>query len=280
MSMVTPVQLYPYLAAAQSATRAAKRARTAYETYGPGAKKAASTIYAAYKRYKRAKGRSYRARVSDIGNNVDADNAKRAVGSTVGSSNSRTLNSLNLVALEKTTTNEIDKRQRDLVRFVGTKICIQIANELSDSTPLVVNFAVVHPRDQNTVNNDKFFRSFGNERSQDFGITLSANDLHCLPINTDRYTVLTHKRIKLGGYNVTTANRFKTQNYDTFKEMSLWVPINRQLRYPATGSQPEQGNVFLVWWCDQFLQPAGSSTVADVMAYDIKAYKYFKETFN
>lgn len=255
---------------------AAKSVRSAYQKYGEPGKRAARTIYGAYKKYKASK--SYTSRVSQVGNPVDTDNAKRAVGSLVGALDSRTLQSLNMVALDKTTTNEIDKRQRDLVRFIGTKVCIQFRNDLTE--PITVNVAVLHPRDQNTVSADKFFRSFGNERSQNFSTALSANELHCLPVNTDRYTVLKHQRMILGDIPASASARYGTNNNNSWKEVSFWIPLKRQLRYPSTGSQPEQGNVFLVWWCDKFLQPAGSTPTPDILSYDVKVYKYFKETFN
>lgn len=250
-----------------------KRARHLYESYGPKARSAARTIKSAWKKYK-----SYKDRVKEIGRSTGMGNAKRSVGSVADVHSTRTLQQLNLVALSKTSTNEIDKRQRDLIDFVGTKVCMQMANETTD--PLTVNVAVIHPKDIQTVDGSNFFRAYGTKRGQDFSVSLSGNEMHCLPINADIYTILKHYRFTLDA--VEGAQNFTSTNGKSYRELSFYVPLKRQLRYVSEGDTTlaETGNVYLVWWCDKFLSAATTSPTASAMAVDVKAYKYFKETPN
>lgn len=263
------------LFASDAAYRGVKRARKAYEEYGPAAKKAAKTIGKAWKKYK-----SYRERTKEIGNAPGTANCKRALGTEVSTISTRDLQAINLVSLAKTTSNEITGRQRDLVDFRGSKICMQLANE--STKPLCVNVAVVHPKDVQSVSQVNFFRGYGTERSQDFSNNLSANEFHCLPINSDIYTVLIHKRFMLDPVE-SASPTFSSGSGKSYRDLQFYVSLKRQLRYVHNGpdnTMAETGNTYLVWWCDEFLDPSGATGTAGAMRCDVKVYKYFKETAN
>lgn len=261
---------------ARSAERAYRRATSAYRKYGPAAYKSAAKVQAAWRGYK-----AWKKRTAEIGNDVGSSSTKKATGANVGTTNSRDLNRLNIVALAKTTTNAIDGRQRDVVNFRGSRICLSLMNETTE--PLTVSYAVVCPRNAPIVQNEKFFRAFGTERSQDFTTALSAHELNCLPINADEYTILKHSKFTLAPA-VGAANA-AGNNANSYKNLQFYIKIGKQLRYFSDGDATQQtwaitGNCWLVWWCDKMLAPSGAGSSTGAMKHDVRIYKYFKETLN
>ena len=161
-----------------------------------------------YRRAAKVIGKAWRARarrrasMARIGTTPGTAQCKRAsVAKDTFTGSTRTLYFTELQDITKTTTNEIDKRQRDVVKLSGVKLCIEV-NHLQ-TAPLLVNYAIVYDKRSNdgttTVNTGDFFRANGGtQRAKDFSTVLSSAEFHCLPLNTDRFTVLWHKRFKLG----------------------------------------------------------------------------------
>lgn len=197
---------------------------------------------------------------------VNADNTLR---------NTRTLIQQDLSLIPFTGSNVISGRQREMCNLRGIKICMSVLNVLSH--PLLFNVAVIAPKDSNDgVSTTEFFRGFGADRSQDFDVALSAAEFHCLPINTDKYTVLWHYRRQLNPVAGTAT--YSTQSGKSYTFINKYVKIKRQIRFDYSTGVAENGRIFLVFWADRF---AGAKTSAAlVSAYSTQEHHvtYFRES--
>lgn len=208
-----------------------------------------------YKRYPRARnyyGKSRRllakkARFSrrQIGERVGIDNAKHTIISQASGSLSfdRAMTSQELTDISQGTGENF--RLRRLINMRGWKICMEFINFGTEACYL--NVAVLHHKQLETVETSDFFGNKGYERAIDFGDpSLDALQYHCLPINTDNYVILRHKRYKLvagtqsGGTNDLTGSNHMNLNW--------YVPLKRQLRYDQDGTAVESGQCWLVYW--------------------------------
>lgn len=177
--------------------------------------------------------------------------------------------------------SNINNRLRDIVQFVGVKICMSFLLNSSANTPLgqhtFINVAVVSPKDQQLAGNDaipneKFFRGNGSGRGQDFGTALTAMELRCNPINTDRYVV--HKHFKK------TLKPFSSTEGSNATLFEFYVPVNRQIRYESSAADPDGANMYVVYWADFQDKPAGSPTITGNINHQMKIIQYFKEPRN
>lgn len=236
--------------------------------YGPTVYRSANKIakWAAgryRKRYTMRKGRGYlrgakRMRFSpkSFGEQVGTSLTKQRImnNQNTTNQNTRTLYALNLTAIPKGQGR--NQRERTLVNYRGAKCCISMRNNAN--TPMYMNWAVVHPKvDESTPpSTTNFFRSNGNERGQDFDNTLSSQQFHCLKINTDKFTILKHKRFRLGPAN--NISDYGTQTGNSFKNIEWYIKIKRQLRYETDASTlPVTGNVYLLHWADRMFDDSG-----------------------
>lgn len=190
--------------------------------------------------------------------------------------NTRTLYSENITNLEQGT--GIGQRDRRVANISGWKFCIELKSLSND--PLYANLAVIAPKDSagGGVPVEDFFRSSTstNNRAVDFGIALNSNELHCLPINTDRYTVLKHQRHRIipqGSGTTTTVSL----NGFSYKNLSWWVPFRRQIRY-EDNTTPEAGNVYFVYWFDRFGANSGAAVATAEIAMTTRIITYFRHT--
>lgn len=139
--------------------------------------------------------------------------------------------------------SDIDQRERDLIFYRGLKYCFNydsLTTAGGDYQSLMVNFAIVSRKDavDSQVNlADDFFRAGGNSRSQDFSTPTNALDRHCLPLNSDKFHIWTHKRFKL--------HRRTGQGHGD-KYFSGYIPINRQIRFD--GANKTNGTLFCLTW--------------------------------
>jgi len=223
----------------------------------------------------RARRRSKRKKTEHIGETPGVDAAKTHVlqdASGPSGQSTRTLYFEDCTQVPKTSTNEINGRQRDIVNYRGFKVCQEWKNK--SSFPLLCNVAVIALKgdaDSPTLSTD-FFRGYGSDRNLNFGDGLESLDFHCKPINTDKYTVVKHMRFKLGSAAGNDSEGFHDLPNYAMKE--FYVPINRQLRYRGNGTCHTP--FFLVHWCDEFQTPGGTpgQPVVD-FAQNVTAY--FKE---
>jgi len=264
-----------------SAATAGKRARMAYKmgkTYGPSAYSAAKTIAMRYRKYKQSKAK----RRTRIGEEQGTSTTKRDRTFFIENQalSTRTLYVRNLTDIERTTTNDIDKRQRDIVNFRGVKLCFEIENN-NTTVPLIWHYAVISPKGSNTdvsnVGNKLFRASEGNQRFTSFGTALSSIEFDCLPINSDRWVILTHKKFMLGGRSNPGADQ---QTW--FRTIQDYVKVNRQLRYndDATVGVQCETPILCVWWCDYFSTAGGTSIVPSALQVSERHINYWNEPTN
>lgn len=245
-----------------TAIRAARRIQRVWR----GRKRRQNHKLLAAKRYK------FSAR--NVGAPVGVSNAKRStVVDDTANFNSRSLDVKSLLQIAAGTS--INTRERHIINVRGIKICCEIKN--TTAAPFYVNLAILAPKGNATgVVTTDFFRDSGPTRARDFDTTLTSNELHCLPINADRYTVLRHKRFRLVPGNAATATQ-SHQGY-SYANYDVYIPIKRQIRYDtASSADPESGNIFVCHWGDRFDTAGGAASVANEYRVTMYAVTYFKE---
>lgn len=263
----------------------AKRFKAAYSLGAYAYANRAKIRYAARKigrAYRKYKGRSRKRMFSrtNVGERVGTGGAKRNFvvrDTVVNSLATRTLLIADLNEIPEG--NVLQSRERKIVNCRGYKLCMELRNQAQG--PLYVNVAVLSPKNGNTgVGTSDFFRWSANDvRSIDFGdVTLTSNEYHCLPINSDKYTVLRHKRYVLGENGSTS---FEDRNRANYANVDWWIPLKRQIRY-ETGAQEstQTGEVYCVMWCDNWGTAAGAGSTADQLAYTRRFVNYFREPKN
>lgn len=250
--------------------------RVAYANRGK-VSKAARTIGRAWRRSRKASRKRKTWSRQHIGERVGTSTSKRDNIREIGlrSLNSRTLDVTNLTDnLSKATgLNEVNARQRQIVNLRGIKFCFTHQNR--EPTPYVLHYAVLNPKgDQSGVGTTDFFRGHENERAQNFANVLTGLQFECLSINTDRFNVVLHKRIRLvpdsSGFG------FVTNSGNNWGSYHKYIPIKRQIRYNTTG-QTIDGSLYLVIWCDSILTATGTTPVSNAMQIAEHHVMYFKE---
>lgn len=256
-------------------SRARKRSRTtAFRASGFVARQAARRIYRWYRKRKKRSARS------KIGDPAGKSSCKRDATfiEQYSLKSSRTLYLQNLTDLERSDTdNVLNRRQRDIVNFRGVKLCFEVANAIS-TAPMHFNYAVISPRGRNIANTvsditNSFFRGDQSLRNKDFGTARSGLELHCNPINTDKWHVLTHKRYTLHPANSTSGAKY-------WRSIQKYVKLNKQIRYDMTQANIElqcETPLLLVWWCDQFGTAANDPVVNNSMRVAQRHISYFRE---
>lgn len=241
--------------------------------------------------------------LNKIGRKRNTSNSKRSdnnINNTgTDALDTRTLYALDLTRLIKDN-DRSDARHNDIVNLNGVKLCIDMWNNLSDGTPITnmlnVNMAVVHPKNLATtaitsgpnmrfatgegIETTKFFRSSDGSRGEAFNNTRTSQEMHCSPINTDKFDVLSHKRFKLANLNNPNLSQGKG-----YKSIMKWIPIRRQLTYmdynattnPNTNAAIRDDRIFLLIWCDSFTATTGTSPTPEALNLRAKVIKYFRE---
>lgn len=146
---------------------------------------------------------------------------------------------------------EPNERMRDTVYLSGIRINLSYNNIAESELPIYLNWALICPKSQNLVTNANFFRGLTNERGTDFDDpALGALDYHCLGINIDEYTVLKHKRIKLGPKNQDAAGFVGGRSYYSGCH---YMKIKKFIKYKRIGLNEECVTpLFFVQWFDFF----------------------------
>ncbi len=170
------------------------------------------------------------------------------------------------------------KRRTDTVMLSGFKFCFEVDNTDSIDTtkPMYVNFAVLVDKESSSSQTENlgtsdFFRDLrkNKDRSIDFSTGLSSNELHCLPINTDKFGILKHKRMRLAGNNANSVNK-------QFRNMDFYLRCKRQLRWDAGNTYPEGPRVYAVMWCSRFGDNAGKAVEPDQIKMHGRILTYFR----
>lgn len=258
-----------------------KRARYAYaigsHLYRNRGKyrRAAKVIGRSYRRY-----RAKRIGMGRIGQVRGVARCKRAkVETAINETNStRELYFDELTNIERATgLNELDKRQRDVVHISGFKMCFEVSNNLG--RPGLFNYAVVYDKRTNDsegqVSVEDFFRSDGgNERSLPFSTLLTSMQFHCSPLNTDRFTVLWHKRFKLAAPPSVSSDAYEDGDMKSWIAFNKYLKINKKITYDDGHAQSK---IWLLRWCDRFQQAATGTKLLNAFSADHTVTAYFRE---
>lgn len=195
-----------------------------------------------------------------------------AGGTAIGT---RSLISENLAAIPHSTANTIDERQRNILNLRGTKLCFEVTNNTDD--PLYFNCAVIVPKLSSAVTTTDFFRGSTGERAEDFGVALTGLQFHCLPINSDKYHILWHKRYKLRPLNNSTGTQRATSG-SNYMNIEKYIKYKRQIRFTGNSdTNAEGGAPFLVFWGARFDTASGTAVTAGGFTVQRRFISYFKE---
>lgn len=234
-----------------------------------------------YKRYKARRSSKYgrpKKKMRLIGNRPGSSTAKKRLqlfDSQAQGLSTRTLYSHSLTEVPaQTTADEIDARNRDVVNLRGVKFCWEVRH--SSNIPMYMNWAVVSPRAGNSIDSTDFFRAYTGTRNQDFSVSLSSNELHCLPINTDKYIIFTHKRYRMAALDSIT---YQQNRGATYLVIQKYLKIKRQLRFDGIATTPEGRSLFVVYWFDQFMRDINTAPVQNVFV-NRRIIQYFREPRN
>lgn len=253
----------------RTARVAGQAARFAYENRTQAAA-AARSIKRAYLRYKR-RNQPRRHPREQIGDPVGTAPAQRQnVGALDAASiSTETLYSQDVTDIAGTASGtaaaEIDQRRRALVNLRGLKLCMEWEN--TTTRDLLVNIAIISPRHDQNISSTDFFRGNGDQRGVNFDSSaLNSLDLHCRPINTDKYHVLGHERFAL--------SNDASASYGKYKFWQRYVTINRQMRYLSENGGSPTNPVFLVYWCarSNFVPATAADSTGATISFDAVAY--------
>lgn len=190
--------------------------------------------------------------------------------------NSRTLYANNILDINRGT--GLHQRMRDIIHVKGFKVCMEVksnTSSVSAGNELLFNLALVCPKGQQTVDTTRFFRDYHSDsRNQDFSVALTSSEFHCLPINTDKYNILMHKRYRLGD-SLNDVN-------PSYRFIQEYVPINRQFRYEtgvdqANADENNYDKLFLIYWSDVGMANGASASLTNVMNVTNHGVLYWKD---
>lgn len=268
-----------------------KRMRTAYQM-GRFVYNNRSKIRAATRVIRRA-GRAYLKRRKTARENFSPTN----VGKPIGTSDCKIREVCNELATEGTRTlrycslveipsgRDDTERERAVANLSGIKIAFSVDNLKATTADIMYfNFAVIAPKDNNciapvTEGTDlaaDFFNTQGGVRSQrnrDFNTTLTALEFRSLPINTDKYVVLRHRRIKLMPRTNEAMGKYQ-------RNLDMYIKMNRQMQWKTDegeGDLRPLNPVFAVWWGDFVNADDGTAGQANAFTRQIRVVNYFRD---
>lgn len=209
----------------------------------------------------------------NIGEPIGTTAVKTRIRSPGGPLATRNLASEDFTLIPEGTGESQRERQTINLRGLGIEFNIVNNSNLNPTGIVFLNVAVIACKNLlvGTIPNADFFRAEdnGDGRGTDFGVNLTANEFRNLPINTDAYTVLKHKRYVLRPCQSGIDKFWKTINW--------YIKIKRQLVYEDTTEGSCRNKIFLVYWCDFINNPAGSASGSACTA-QLKMTTYFRDT--
>lgn len=188
---------------------------------------------------------------------------------------SRDLNVTEVTDLTKTTTNQINQRQRDIINLRGFKIRGHIVNDRNRDCTF--HLCLLYAKDADTVSTTRFFRDYGQgtDRHRDFANGLSGFEFNTLGINTTEYTVLMHKRIKLAP--ATAADGFQSHVGKNYYDIDIWKPIKRQIEYDNATQTSCNTKLFMVWWMGYGAVASGTTPFTNAGTFNYTVNMCFRE---
>lgn len=249
--------------------------------------RAAKLITKAAKRYNSKKNRRENFSAANIGKDIGTADTKKAgvvddddvIGGPLY--DTRTLYKRQLVVISPGMQD--NQRMGTAVNLKGIKICTNWLNESLDvNNGLECHLAVIAPKENNAKSfaagefEEDFFGAWGfngSNRAVNFSTALSSIDFGCYPINTDKWVVLKHKRFNLSRVAQTHApmNTYYQQHH-------FYLKINRQVQFSSMAENANPDNpIYLVWWCDNWMEQGGFAGRANQLRMECKAITYFTD---
>lgn len=259
---------HPYYKYARAVNLAAR--------YGPTAYRMGRKIWRRYRAYKK-KRRSSHFSKKLIGENIKSSNSKVYLvkQNNFAARDTRTLYKTNLTTSDVQGDNR-NQRERGVVNFRGFRICLALYN--ARTVPIYFNLAVVSPKNSEDVTTANFFRSSTSERGVDFANGRNSLEFHCLPLNSDKFVILRHKRYRISPQGTGTG-AFTDHSGRNYKNIDWYVPLKRQLRFDTTAdTSPINGTVWLIMWADDYDAIFSSVPVANAYYVMERHLNYFRDT--
>lgn len=191
---------------------------------------------------------------------------------TLSGRNTRVLYDVRLTTVTKG--DNRNQRERNIINVGGFKITFAVRNDRT--VPGHFHLAVLSPKDSTSLVTSDFFRSPSDTRAVDFGLPLGDLSMDNLPINSDKYQILRHKRYTL----MPSANNanWQSNSGNNFTTIRWYVKLKRQLRYEEnTDTIPQSGEVFLVWWISHMGDNTGDAVTTDGYEIGYRTEMYFRE---
>lgn len=159
----------------------------------------------------------------------------------------------------------------------GFKCCYSIINLYDE--PIYFHLAVANIKSLYTgATSQDFFRDEGrgNKRASHFDTSLSGMDMHCLPINTDKFNVLMHKKMILGKkHDISDYNSLGRANYT---QGDFWLDIKRQIRFDGEGNtQFNTDKLMLLYWCTPVDAATDAPVLTDMVKFSKRVVAYWRE---
>lgn len=215
-----------------------------------------------------------------IGENVGSSNTKQVAARANFNMLGWTLYTQDLTFIARGAT--LSERQREVVNLRGFKIDAMfrtITQSTGSGLPsdiYFLNVAVIAPHERKATSEypTEFFRTRDSTDTRDtnFASTLGSIDLHTLPINTDKWTVLKHKRYKMPTF--ASGIPGWTQNID------MYIPLNRQLTYSGTAAETCNTPVYFAYWVCRGYSSAQVDATVQFTDVQYRTTTFFRETPN
>jgi len=221
--------------------------------------------------------------VTQVGEQVGSGGSKRNIQHwDAGDLFTKDLYSQDITELAKTSTNEINKRQRDIINLRGLEWRLDLTTIANTAADLIVNYAIISPkhgayvRDSATPTNvkvDDFFRGYSLTRATNFSAGLSSNFLANGVINSDIFTVLMHKKVQMGSNTARNTT-------PTSRSLKGYLPIKRQIRYDDGTKSSCNSPIFFVAWQTPVATLDIDTSVGVGCKIQFERIIYFKEPIN
>lgn len=211
---------------------------------------------------------------SKIGESMSSPDNKKyeSLAGPVSQADTRTQYYNDLTSIPKTTVSDVNARTRHFANVKGFSVNWIVKN--NGAPPLTVNIAILSPKGAKTMTTAGFFRDYTASRDIDFSNGLNTNELHTLPVSTDKFSVLKHQRFIIGGIG-NTANAPSNKSFNIGK---IWCPLNRQIRYNDDTDDKGENRVFLVYWFDLVTNVATAGPTFGAAQVSFRTCTYFDDS--
>lgn len=165
----------------------------------------------------------------------------------------------------------IDKRARGLCYISGFKLNIIYQNKRA--TPVILRWAVVHPKGGQSFSTAGFFRAWGTSRDLDFGGATTCIQANNLPISSDRFHVLAQGKKQLNAVN--NPNVWNEQRGGNHFFLRRWIRLKRQIRYNDDSTEDAESRIYFCYWVNNIIGTVSQS--ADSFEVQSEIVTYFRD---